>query len=275
MQSQLEHDVAILAVPRFPGGTANRPSDETLRWVRHCTHMMTHDGTLEVHRRTFSRAIGSDTPCFVNLIGLPRTSPLRVLLLAHADTLKDYPGAVDAATCMAAAVTIATTIGHSVGVALVDGEEAYNGATWSPATAMSGSQDLVTWLNRRRLTPELVVVLDLWGGPPSSVFTIHHGCSDASRREYMALAETERRLYGGSSSLFTTQPRAMTTQNDSWPFLRRPSQYPRVLDLIATPFPPQWHVIEKDTVHNANLEVLGRTTMVLLTYLRQYLGDEK
>jgi hypothetical protein len=271
MLSDMDADLASLAKPRFPTA-GESPGDETMAWVRTCTAIMQRHPGLTVVADAFHRMIDSTKVAMMNLIGLPASSPLRVLLIAHADSLRGEDGAIDSAVGMVVAMHLAHSIGHSVGVALVDGEEAYDNRPWSPSTAMSGSQRLVKWLAARHLRPERVIVLDLWGGPPTSVFTVHRGASAASREDYVALVEIERLLRPSGPWLFSTDTRSFETQDDSWPFLRHPTLYPRVIDLLATPFPPQWHKPGKDVALNVNWDTACHAMRVLVMYLENTLG---
>jgi hypothetical protein len=238
-----------------------------MAWVKTCTAIMQRRPGLKVVADAFHRDIDGVRVAMMNLLGLPSSSPLRVLLIAHADSLRGEDGAIDSVVGMVAAMHLAHMVGHSVGVALVDGEEAYDNRPWSPATAMSGSQRLVKWLATRGLRPERVIVLDLWGGPPLSVFHVHRGASAASREEYAALVAIERDLYPEGPRLFYHTPRPFATQDDSWPFLQRPHLYPRVIDLLATPFPPQWHRPGEDVAGRVDWSTTVHAVRVLGVYL--------
>lgn len=254
MKDRLSSLVTSLAHPRFPGSCGAQKARQRIRSLLegHNIKVMEVDHIREIHRQTLK---------FTNLLGMARGSP-RFLLVAHADTLCAYEGAVDAATCMAVCADLATRH-NDVMIALVDGEEPYPPHKWSETTAMSGSLHLIKWLQEQAIRPDYVFVLDLWGGPPTSVFTVHQGASEKSLRVYESLAMIERHMYPSATRLFHTTRRAQATQDDSWPFLQQPEVYPRVIDLLATPFPPQWHKRGVDTAAQVDYDVLVRCATVL------------
>lgn len=260
MQDRLQRDVELFARPRFPG------SHGAIEFRQKLTSRI-RDVGLDPVEVPFRRKIGDSFIHFTNVLGMPLES-VRVLLVAHADSLCNYQGAIDAATCMASMLEILQYVGNRhVMLAFVDGEEAYPPFKWSIETAMSGSQHLVPWLMRRGIRPDLVVVLDLWGGPITSTFTVPRNVSPVSVRDYTLLSRIDERLYPDKPSLFTLRTRSMQTQDDSWSFHQQSGWFPRVVDLIATPFPPQWHDLERDTPSQVDYPVLVRSTLILAVYV--------
>lgn len=255
----LHDDIEHLAHPRFP------QSSGAARMRRYLIRRLRQMGLTPV-TQTFTRVIRHQSPTFTNVIGFPASGNLRHLLVVHSDSLLDYEGAVDAATCMAAALEICGRV-PDTGVAFVDGEEAYPPYKWSADTAMSGSQHLVS-SGVLKQDPEVVVVMDLWGGPWSSTFSVHQGATALQKKDYQALADWEKRLFPTSRRrLLTNRIRAIRTQDDSWPFLQDPVRFPRVVDLLATPFPPQWHRRGVDVAWNVTEGTVRRMTECLTAFL--------
>ena len=259
--SSFRSTIEALAHPRFPGTYGAIQFRERLsRFLREVAYTP--------RLMSFERRIGDRIVHFTNVVATPdEESSLNTLLVAHADSLPEYPGAIDAASCMAAMIEIARRAprGRRPMLAFVDGEEAYPPHAWTTATALSGSQYLAQKLIEEGVRPDLVVVLDLWGAPLGhSTFAVPRGAVSA---DYRALARIDRGLFPAGPPLFVETVRPSRTQDDAWSFQQHPAWYRRVVDLISTPFPPQWHDHAADVPSRVDYAALERATRVLEVFL--------
>ncbi len=263
---RLRRDVEALAIPRTPG------SPGSAQVAAYLSKELTDTGMKAIEIR-FTKTIKEKTYNMSNIVGInPNNRRPRILLVAHRDSLPAYPGAIDAATCMAAMLEIVRLLptNHTCMVAFVDGEEKLTDDKWTMANAMSGSQHLVGWLEAHDFVPDRlrVVVLDLWGGR-TGLFSVPQDAPVESLIYYKRLEAIDYMLFPREARLFVSSERAMATQDDSAPFYAQ--GYRHVIDLLASPFPIQWHSIEMDTPKYVNYFGLYRSVLVLFILIMEWL----
>ncbi len=250
--------VKQISIPRFPGSAG----------AQKVRSILAHElRDMDVSEQRFVRSIHGVDVTFTNLIATNTAKSPDILLIAHADTLKDYEGAIDAATSMVALCVLAKVVQRlgTVMVAFVDGEEPYPPHSWSHDTAMSGSIYLARQLEVQKRIPKYILVLDLIGG--DSTFQLNRLANVRSRRLFDRLIAIDRQLFPHMPPLFRPGRRVKNTQNDSWPFMQRPDVYSNILDIMVHPFPYQWHQRGIDTWHNVDYPTLNRTISILGTFL--------
>ena len=254
--------VRQISIPRFPGS----------RGAQRVRSLMTdrfQEIGMRVYEQSFYRCIRGQEILFTNLIAtnMERGSP-DVVLIAHADTLDGYEGAMDAAASMVACYELAKGLRKMcrLMVALVDGEEAYPPHKWSVDTAMSGSLHLAETLAKNQCVPRHVIVLDLVGGSRHDVYRYNRDADAASRRLFLECVKKDRELFPHARPLFVFEPRMGRTQNDSWPFMQN-RVYRCVLDIMPYPFPPQWHQRGVDVWSNVDMTTYKRVVSILMSVI--------
>lgn len=263
---RIRRDYTALSHPRVPGTDGSDRCRDTL--VRRLRYM---GGSYSVAEDEFERTIGAVRYKFSNIMAVG-TSRRPILLVAHRDSLIDYTGAIDAATCMAVMLELAREFPDRLSLAFVDGEEPmppWN--TWSVDSSMSGSFRAVRWFqaNQQVVDPCLVIVLDLWGfGVTSgSRFEIPQGTDRETRSLYYRLHGIENELYPDGHHVFNVATREKPTQDDSFPF--QVAGY-TTIDLLPLPFPSQWHDREEDHPANVDREGLARCYEVLRRFIETF-----
>ncbi|KRZ90812.1 Glutaminyl-peptide cyclotransferase-like protein, partial [Trichinella sp. T8] len=231
----------------------------------------------KVESTTFTQQTVVGQKTFTNIVGtLDPLIPRRLILACHYDSKDFRPnfeffGATDSAVPCAMLLDIAASLRNviynrkskdlTLQLIFFDGEESFR--EWSDTDSLYGSRYMVKELEKRPYPEyysprsrdldriDLFVLLDLIGAK-GSTFYYHYPYSVLNA--YTVLPETERQLKASRNCIYDLptifHDLMINTfiQDDHLPFLEKGV---RILHLIATPFPSEWHTVKdnEDILH--------------------------